>query len=248
MNDSNYTVYMHISPSGKRYIGITKHNVEKRWKRGYAHNPYFSNAIQKYGWDNIEHIIVAENLSQDEACKMEIDLIDKYKSNQHDYGYNCSSGGECSGAGVKHIVSDETRKRLSESHMGLQSGMLGKHHSEETKQKISNSKKGKVIISDEQRKKISKANKGRKMSDDFGEKVSKALKGRKLSDEHKKKLSEAEKGKPSNRKGAHLTEEQKQHLREVAKANYKPLTEEQRQKISEANKRRWEKYRLEHRQ
>lgn len=242
--DGRYTVYMHISPSGKRYVGITMHEVEKRWKRGYSHNSYFNNAILKYGWNNFEHIIVAENLSHDEACKMEIELIAKYQSNQHDYGYNCSSGGECSGVGVKHIVSEETRKRMSEAHMGLQSGMKGKHHTEESKEKNRIAHLGKSP-SEETRKKLSKANRGRKMPDGFGERVSKTMTGRKLSEEHKKKLSEAKKGKPSNRKGAHLTEEQKQHLREVAKANYKPLTEEQRQKISEASKRRWAKYREE---
>ena len=50
-----YTVYKHITPSGKVYIGITSIKPDKRWNRGkgYKDNIYFSNAINKYGWDNI---------------------------------------------------------------------------------------------------------------------------------------------------------------------------------------------------
>lgn len=251
MNNNIFSVYMHISPSGKRYVGITKQKVESRWQKGYKHNSYFTNAIQKYGWDNFEHRIIAENLSKEEACKLEMELIAKYKSNQHDYGYNCSSGGECSGMGVKHIVSDETRKRMSEAHIGLQSGenhpMYGRHHTEEAKQKISEKNKGKTFTA-EQREKISKANKGRKMSPEFCEKISKANKGRKLSEEHKQKISLANKGRPSSRKGKALSEETKQKIRESVKNSYKPLTEEQRKRIGEASKKRWIKYREEHKQ
>ena len=54
MNENNYTVYMHISPSNKRYIGITSKSVNKRWNNGlgYIKNDHFWRAIQKYGWNN----------------------------------------------------------------------------------------------------------------------------------------------------------------------------------------------------
>lgn len=50
--DKCYTVYMHISPSGKRYVGITRQRPVARWKngRGYINNEYFYRAIKKYGW------------------------------------------------------------------------------------------------------------------------------------------------------------------------------------------------------
>ena len=69
----NYTVYKHVSPSGKQYIGITKWDVEKRWSNGegYKQCSYFYNAIQKYGWDNFEHIILYTNLSREKACEIE---------------------------------------------------------------------------------------------------------------------------------------------------------------------------------
>ena len=54
---------MHICPNKKVYIGITSKNVNTRWQngKGYPNNPYFTNAILKYGWDNIQHIILFED-------------------------------------------------------------------------------------------------------------------------------------------------------------------------------------------
>lgn len=80
-----YTVYKHTTPSNKVYIGITSQNVNKRWQNGYGYtgSKYFSRAISKYGWDNIRHDILYENLTKERACEIEIELIDKYKS--YDY-------------------------------------------------------------------------------------------------------------------------------------------------------------------
>lgn len=92
-----YTVYIHISPSNKYYVGITgQKNLNQRWKngKGYEKNLYFSRAIEKYGWDNFEHFIFAEHLTKDEACDMEKFLIKKLNSNDYRYGYNICSGGE----------------------------------------------------------------------------------------------------------------------------------------------------------
>ena len=32
-----YIVYMHTTPSGKRYIGITAQTVERRWQNGFGY-------------------------------------------------------------------------------------------------------------------------------------------------------------------------------------------------------------------
>ena len=47
----NYTVYMHISPSGKKYIGITGQSIERRWGNGTGYKNCISLnlAIKKYG-------------------------------------------------------------------------------------------------------------------------------------------------------------------------------------------------------
>lgn len=95
--DKKWTVYIHISPSNKKYVGITSLNPpKKRWAngKGYSKNKYFIRAIEKYGWNNFEHIIYMDNLSEKEAKALEIKLIAEYKSNQNEYGYNITNGGE----------------------------------------------------------------------------------------------------------------------------------------------------------
>lgn len=150
--NNGYTVYKHTCPNGKVYIGITSINVKQRWKNGYKHNAYFYNAILKYGWDNIKHEILCEGLSKEEACQKEIELIAYYKSNQHDYGYNLSSGGE-SHEGCRATA--ELREKLSQSHKG-------KRYSEETRRKMSESRKGKHWkCSSEAKRKMSESRKGK---------------------------------------------------------------------------------------
>lgn len=109
---SEYTVYMHVTPCGKRYIGITRQKVEARWRggKGYKNCVAFCRAIGKYGWDNIEHLIVAEGLSEREAKELEQKTISEYRSNNKKYGYNCTSGGD----GVHDWVpTDKQRERNS---------------------------------------------------------------------------------------------------------------------------------------
>ena len=118
----SFTVYVHISPSNKRYVGITSTSVEHRWGRmgkNYSQQPLFWRAIQKYGWDNLEHVIVAEGLSKDEACDMERQLIEQYHSNDRRYGYNLSEGGESTFCGVKHTK--EWNAKISKALMGNRS-------------------------------------------------------------------------------------------------------------------------------
>lgn len=113
----NYTVYMHISPSNKRYIGITSTSVERRWKNngdGYK-DQVFYRAIQKYGWDNIQHIIVAKGLTEEDAKWLEIELIREFDTTNKYKGYNVSTGGDGSN-GCKHT--EEAKKKISESKLG----------------------------------------------------------------------------------------------------------------------------------
>jgi len=114
----NYTVYKHVSPSNKVYIGITSQPVKKRWHGGanYTSNPYFTNAIQKYGWDGFQHIIIAEGLSEEEARIAERKLIKRYKSTDRAFGYNLCPGGE-----ISPMKDPNVRKKSSESHKGKKS-------------------------------------------------------------------------------------------------------------------------------
>ncbi len=80
-----------------------------------------------------------------------------------------------------------TRKHISESNSNEKHWNYGKHPTNETKQKMSESKKGKYIginnpnygnhMSDESKQKISESNKGRKHSKEFKEQRSKKYKG-----------------------------------------------------------------------
>lgn len=92
-----YTVYVHLFPNGKNYVGITSQFPEDRWKNGHGYKKQglIYNAIKKYGWDNIEHFIFASKLTSQEALNMEKILIQKLKSNNRQYGYNVTIGGEC---------------------------------------------------------------------------------------------------------------------------------------------------------
>lgn len=89
----NYTVYMHISPEEKLYIGMTQ-NIETRYGHngnGYRAQPAFRDAIHKYGWHNIDHEAIASDLSKEEAEKAEHEAI--VTLNTKEDGYNRNNGG-----------------------------------------------------------------------------------------------------------------------------------------------------------
>ena len=152
----NYKVYVHISPNGKRYYGITKRKVEVRWNngKGYSNNDHFYKAINKYSWDNFKHIVIARGLSEDEAKWLEVELIREWDTTNREYGYNITKGGDScpmdneksrkkmseTKKGKKHT--EETRKKMSESHKGENNPMYGKTLSEKTRKKMSESHKG----------------------------------------------------------------------------------------------------------
>ena len=108
MKNKKYFVYNHIFPNGKVYIGITSYDKPNgRWRNGEGYkSQYVYKAIKKYGWDNIKHEILFNDLSKEEAEAKEIELIKKYKSNNKAFGYNIENGGHI------NCVSEETRKKL----------------------------------------------------------------------------------------------------------------------------------------
>lgn len=186
----NYIVYKHTTPSGKIYIGITSKQAKYRWgKNGnkYKKNKHFYSAIVKYGWGNIKHEILFENLTKEEACQKEIELIAYYRSNEREFGYNKSIGGEIN-KGYHH--SEEYKKALSErqkgKHCGKDNPFYGKTHSKEQREKWSKERKG-VPLSEERRKKLYGKQIGKIQSEETKEKLSKAMKGRNISGSHKTK-------------------------------------------------------------
>ena len=114
-----YIIYIHRNKiNNKAYIGQTCLNPKIRWENGsgYRKNPYFYKAIKKYGWDNFEHIIWAENLSKEEANHIEELLIALFSTTDATYGYNIRTGGNNS------KLSEASRLKLSASHKGLFAG------------------------------------------------------------------------------------------------------------------------------
>lgn len=129
--NDKYCVYIHTNKiNGKKYVGQTCQKPEYRWKkdgRGYRSETYFGKAIQKYGWNNFEHEIIASNLTQEEAKNFEILLIDKLDTMNPDKGYNLTKGGEGT---VGVVRSDEWKEKQRQA-------QLGKNISEETRKLIS---------------------------------------------------------------------------------------------------------------
>ena len=162
--ENNYCVYKHTCPNNKVYIGITKQRLCSRWGKDgskYKNNKHFYNAIQKYGWNNIKHEILYENLTPDEAYEKEKALISKYKSNDREYGYNNSIGGEGGANGCKW--SEESRKALSIDRTGKPSNRKGKPLTEETKRKLSEKLRGRTISQETRRKMSLNSTKKRKI-------------------------------------------------------------------------------------
>lgn len=151
---NTYAVYCHYFPNGKVYVGLTCNgdNIEeKRFGHNgskYKRQTLVYRAIEKYGWENIEHIIIARNINKESAINIEKDLIALYRSSEREYGYNISPGGE-----------------------------EGSYHSEESRKKMSEQRKGKKK-SEEHKRKIGEAHRGMKMSDDFCKKMSEIAKNR----------------------------------------------------------------------
>lgn len=195
--ENNYCVYKHTTPNGKVYIGMTKQNPKKRFAngKGYKFNSYFSNAISKYGWENIRHEILHFGIGKEEAELLEKKYIRDFNSTNPKYGYNLTLGGE-SGPKVtdraKAEISnklkayysvEENRKKNSEAHKGL-------HHSEATKKKMSVSQKKRMT--DE----VKEAQRLRMLGKKFPNR-----KGHKQPEESKRKISEANKGIARNKDG-----------------------------------------------
>jgi len=242
-NENNYCVYCHTFPNGKKYVGLTSKGVKKRWLngRGYSknHQRTMFYAIEKYGWGNIIHEIIEYGLSKTQSEQLEIKLIAQYKSNEIEFGYNLTSGG------YAPIISDISRKRMSES-------QKGKVMPEEVKRKLSKANKG-YVHTKEAIEKIIKASSGRVRSKETCLKMSEAQKGKKHSEETKNKMSISAKGKSKSeetkrkmsnfQRGKVVSDETRKKQSEVHKGFV--ISMETRKKISESVKRDWAKRKLE---
>ena len=86
-------VYKHTCPNGKVYIGRTNQLPEDRWRqgKGYIGQRFFF-AIMEFGWDNIKHEILYDNLSEQASEELEAQEIIRYTSFLKTKGYNVVPG------------------------------------------------------------------------------------------------------------------------------------------------------------
>ena len=74
--ENNFSVYQHVTPDGMYYFGQTS-NIKRRWSnngagyKGTALYPY----IEKFGWDNIKHIVLFKDQTRENALWIEDFLI-----------------------------------------------------------------------------------------------------------------------------------------------------------------------------
>lgn len=130
--------------NGKVYIGLTVRTLKIRLmehKYKSTVNPnYLYRAIRKYGWDSFDWEVIDTANSHEELNEKEKYWISFHCSNNNKYGYNETAGGDGI-LGYSH--SEETRQKMSASRKGHRGYMKGKRHTEVTKKKISEATKGK---------------------------------------------------------------------------------------------------------
>jgi group I intron endonuclease len=147
----------HCIFTGKKYIGKTLYENKRKHDHLYNINSgvvsKFYNAVRKYKFNNFIYGII-------EVVDVDIlDDIEKYYINYYDTmktGYNMTAGGEGKSGwkasektkkkmrdkAIGRVLSQETKDKISESKKGSISPFRGKNHTEETKQKIRNKKIG----------------------------------------------------------------------------------------------------------
>lgn len=229
----DYNIYkITNNVNGKMYIGQTIKSIEKRFKNHCKKSScclYLKHAIQKYGKDNFNVLLINTQPNKELANLEEQRLIIEYNTIAPN-GYNLTfGGGGC-------IPSEETRKKMSFLKKGEKNNNFGKHLSEQTKKKISEAHKGPKnhmygkATPDETKKKISSANKGKtphnkgkSPSQETRKKISESLKGDKnhnyrrvFSIEHREKISKSCKGKSGRKVGSfRFTNEQAVEMKKL---------------------------------
>lgn len=210
--------------NGKVYIGKTARNIKERWtehksklRNGNHNNHHLQNSWNKYG-EKAFKFLVLEYCPVEQLDDREIHHIAVYK--ERDMCYNLTDGGD----GVTGIVlSEESRLKISET-------KRGKRLTEEQRRRISEGQMGRVI-SQETRNKISAANTGKVFTEEHRRKIGESQKDRVFTEEHRRNISNALQGKKKPPRSD-------EHRRKMSEANKgKTIPEETRRKMSESHRR-----------
>ena len=134
-----YYVYTHLNPQTKEvfYVGIGKGN--RAWNQWAGRNKFWENYVNKYGFE-VE--IIAENITRNQAGKIEIELIAHLGRRQIEEGgtlVNRSIGGDGGSGGYTHT--EEWKLQQSERQLGKKKKPL----SQEAKEKLSKALTGREV-------------------------------------------------------------------------------------------------------
>lgn len=125
-----YCVYVHQLFDGRMYFGATCQKPSRRWRKGEGYSgTNFHQAIQEYGWDSFNHVVLEEHLTEKEAHYIERFLIKKYKTQHIENGFNVCGGGK----GWTNPTDDQ-KKRFSD---WSKKANTGRKHTDEYKAKMS---------------------------------------------------------------------------------------------------------------
>lgn len=158
MENDNRVLYQFLDNNNVPfYFGITNNfkrrkcehlQVLKKGKNGKSWPVYnkIKKLIREEGYE-LKMEIIQSNLSFKKANELEIEYIREYK-NKGIKLYNLTAGGEGT-SNHQPVFTKEWKKKLSEAKSGdkfkgEKNSFFGKHHSEETKSKISTLRKGKL--------------------------------------------------------------------------------------------------------
>lgn len=222
-------IYKWTNPKGRVYIGQAENLLERKEDYRYLsrinRQPRIYRSVKKYG-------IKAHIWEIKEYCSIEhLDEKERYWQEFYDVigpmGMNCvlKEVGE-----KRRILSEETRKKMSESSLGFR-------HSEETKKKMGDIHRGKKL-SPEHIEAIIKANTGRIHTEEEKRKRSKSQTGKPILEEHREnKRQAALKRNPETR---HRGLKMPDHVKEALRLGglTRVLSEEGRKSISECSKLR----------
>jgi site-specific DNA-cytosine methylase len=178
---NNYYIYFHINPLKNEIFYVGKGKDKRAFEKGKRRSEYWNRMVNKYGYI-ID--IAEENLTEQEAFDREIFYINKIGRKDLGLGslINMTNGGDGASGWIR---SEETKNKISKSNKG-------KKRSEEIRNKFSESFKGRVLT-EENKLKISESMKGKKRSDETKYKMSESKKGKTHSEESRRKISESSK-------------------------------------------------------
>ena len=165
-----YVLHLTSSPEDIRYVGISKYDDATSRLKEHMWNAKIGKPYHVYNWirkaledqNQVVATVVTSGLSWEDAAAEETRLISEYRSKGLDLT-NMTSGGE---------------------------GSPGVVRSEDYRQRLSNSHKGKVL-SEEHKANLAKVWTGRKHSEETKKRQSEAQKGKSLTEEHRMNIAKA---------------------------------------------------------